>query len=72
MYHNCMYNLSHPAELLLLEALMEGKIYPALICSVKAVPVFTEEIIFHKAQMSSLDLNKFMWDCTDLWINIPF
>lgn len=55
-----MYNLSHPAELLLLEALMGGKIYPALICSVKAVPVFTEEIIFHKAQMSSLDLNKFM------------
>lgn len=69
MHHNCVYNLSHPAELLLLGALMEGKIYPELICSTKAIPMYTEEIIFHKAQMN---LNKFTWGCTDPWINIPF
>lgn len=69
MHQNCVYNLSHPAELLLLEALMEGKIYPPLICSSKPVPVFAEEIIFHKARMNS---NKFTWGSTGPWINIAF
>lgn len=57
-----MYDWIHPAELLLLEALMEGKIYPVLICSTKAVPALTEEISFHKGkgEASSLNLNKFM------------
>lgn len=38
---------------------MESKIYPALICSSKAVPALTEEIIFHKSEVRSLNLNKF-------------
>lgn len=62
MHYISLYNWIHPAELLLLEALIEGKTYPVLICSTKAVPVLREEIIFHKGkgEVSSLSLNKFV------------
>jgi len=39
---------------------MEGKTYPVLICSTKALPVSTEEIVFPKGEVSSLNLYKFM------------
>lgn len=66
-----MYNWIHPAELFLLEALVEDKAYPVLICRTKAVTVLTEEIIFPKGkgEASSLNLSKFMWCCEDL---LPF
>lgn len=52
----------HPAELLQLEALVEYKAYPVLICSTKAITVLTEEIIFHKGkgEVSSFNLSKFV------------
>lgn len=65
LHYISVYNWIHAAELLLLEALVEDKAYPVLICSTKAVTVLTEEIIFHRGrgEVSSFNLSKFMLGC---------